>query len=164
MAGAASSVDMVGEWLGRTLGPDDVEPATWAMAEGGRGVTGPDVLRMQAAQMKFRRDVAEWWNGGFDLLLTATSMRTAPLIGELVATDGDPIRGLMGSIPYAANTAPFNTTGQPAISLPLAESDAGLPIGIQLVADYGREDLLFEVAGQLEVEVPWVDRRAPLHP
>ena len=164
MAGAASSVDMVGEWLGRTLGPGDVEPATWAMAEGGRGVTGPDVLRMQAAQMKFRRDVAEWWDGGFDLLLTATSMRTAPIIGELVATDDDPIRGLMGSIPYAANTAPFNTTGQPAISLPLAESDAGLPIGIQLVADYGREDLLFEVAGQLEAEVPWVDRRAPIHP
>ena len=91
-------------------------------------------------------------------------MRTAPELGELASTDDDPIRGLISSIPYATNAAPFNVSGQPAISLPLARSDAGLPIGIQLVAEYGREDLLFQIAGQLEEEIDWPATRAPLHP
>jgi amidase len=162
-AGAAASVDRVGGWIGRPLGPDDVEPATWAMAEAGRGVSGPDVLRMQAAQTSFRRDLASWWTDGFDLLLTATCMRTAPKLDELTSTEDDPMRGLISSIPYAANAAPFNVSGQPAVSLPLARSESGLPIGIQLVADYGREDLLFQIAGQLEVEVDWSAVRSPLH-
>ena len=163
-AGAAASIDRIGEWIGRPIGREDVEPATWAMAEGGRDVSGPDVLRMQAAQMKFRRHLATWWADGFDLLLTATCMRTAPELGELASTDDDPIRGLISSIPYAINAAPFNVSGQPAMSLPLALSEDGLPIGIQLVADYGREDLLFQIAGQLEEEIDWSATRSPLHP
>jgi amidase len=45
---------------------------------------------------------------------------------------------------------PYSFTGQPAISLPLHWSCEGLPVGVQLVADYGREDLLLQVAAQLE--------------
>lgn len=44
----------------------------------------------------------------------------------------------------------FNATGQPAISLSLGRSRDGLPIGIQLVAGFGREDLLLAVARQIE--------------
>ena len=58
-------------------------------------------------------------------------------------------------------TSPFNVTGQPAISLPLHWNDDGLPIGVQLVAAAGREDLLIRVAAQLEKAEPWV-RRVPL--
>jgi amidase len=65
------------------------------------------------------------------------------------------------SIPYAAFTAAFNASGQPAISLPLHWSEDGLPIGVQLVGDLGREDLLIRVASQLEQAVPWADRRPP---
>jgi amidase len=61
-------------------------------------------------------------------------------------------------------TFPFNITGQPAISLPLHWNDAGLPIGVQLVAAFGREDLLLRVAAQLEVAVPWADRHPPVTP
>ena len=57
----------------------------------------------------------------------------------------------------------FNTTGQPAISLPLHWNGDGLPIGIQLVAAYGREDLLIRVAAQLEEAAPWSGRRPPIH-
>ncbi len=59
-------------------------------------------------------------------------------------------------MPY---TAQFNVTGQPAVSLPLHVSDEGLPIGVQLVAAYAREDLLLRVAAQCEQAAPWRDRR-----
>jgi amidase len=57
------------------------------------------------------------------------------------------------------NTQLFNQTGQPAISLPLHETASGLPIGVQLAAALGREDLLIQVAAQLEVAQPWRARR-----
>ena len=55
-------------------------------------------------------------------------------------------------------TVPFNVTGQPAISLPLHRNSAGLPIGVQLVAAYGREDILFRLASQLEQAQPWAEQ------
>ena len=55
-------------------------------------------------------------------------------------------------------TPPFNVSGQPAINVPLHWNDDGLPIGIQLVAAYGREDVLIRVASQLEAAQPWHDR------
>ncbi len=162
--GSAASLVRIGQWLGRDVTPDDVEPATWFMGKFGDSVTGPEVISAQGAQMVYRRRMAKWWSSGHDLLVTPTCMKTAPKLGELVGTPDDPTRGLQRSIPYAAFTAPFNTTGQPAISLPLAQSSQGLPIGVQIIASYGREDLLFSVAAQLETEVGWPDRRSPVHP
>jgi amidase len=60
---------------------------------------------------------------------------------------------------YGPFTAAFNVSGHPAISLPLAQSRSGLPIGVQLVAALGREDLLLQVAAQLEQAMPWADRQ-----
>ena len=65
--------------------------------------------------------------------------------------------------PFAAYTAPFNVTGQPAISLPLYwEAARDLPIGVQLAAAQNREDLLLRVASQVEAARPWADRRPPV--
>jgi amidase len=69
------------------------------------------------------------------------------------------LAGLFRSTPFAQWTAPFNASGQPAISLPLHWSADGLPVGVQLVAAYGRENLLIQVASQLEVAQPWAQRR-----
>jgi amidase len=60
-------------------------------------------------------------------------------------------------------TPPFNVTGQPAISLPLHWNEVGLPIGVQLVAAFGREDLLLRVAAQLEGARPWINNIPPVH-
>jgi amidase len=63
---------------------------------------------------------------------------------------------------YVGFTAIFNVTGQPAVSLPLAWSPGGLPIGMQFVARYGDEGTLLRLAAQLEAAQPWADRRPPV--
>ncbi len=79
-------------------------------------------------------------------------------LGTFEPEPDNPASALMRAVPTAAFTAGFNTTGQPAISLPLHWNDEGLPIGVQLVAAYGREDVLIRVASQLEEAQPWAER------
>jgi amidase len=57
---------------------------------------------------------------------------------------------------------PFNISGQPALSLPLHWSADGLPIGVQFVGRVGDEATLLRLAGVLEQEMPWRDRKAPM--
>ncbi|HEY6781492.1 MAG TPA: amidase family protein, partial [Thermoleophilaceae bacterium] len=147
---------------GQPIGPDDVEPLTWALAEQGRSHSAAAYLAaMEYAQAISRRG-AEWWAGGFDLLLTPTMGIPPTELGAYAHDPDNPLMPIVTATPAAVFTAGLNTTGQPAISLPLHWSDAGLPIGVQLVAAYGREDLLLRVAAQLEQAQPWADRRPPL--
>ena len=149
--------------LGRELGADDVEPTTWALAQQGRSHTAGDLLRaLEQAQQSSRRTVSWWAEEGFDLLLTPTCGEPPPPLHSFDAPPDNPVAPIMRSIPFATFTAPFNTTGQPAISLPLHQTSGGLPVGVQLVAAYGREDLLLRVAAQLEAASPWADRIPPV--
>jgi amidase len=152
-----------GERLGRRLGRADVEPGNWAFAERGARVDGLGYLRAVAALQRFTRKVALHWQGeGWDLLLTPTLAEPPPPLGDFAPTEDDPERPMHRSMAFVAFTCPFNITGQPAISLPLAWSADGLPIGVQLAAPYAREDLLLRVAAQLEADAPWQERRPPL--
>jgi amidase len=79
-----------------------------------------------------------------------------------------PVEGKLGKLfatvmRHSFFTSPFNITGQPAISLPLHWTPEGLPVGVQLVAAMGREDLLIRVASQLEQAQPRIDRPPPVH-
>ena len=161
--GAVATLQSLEPLLGRPLTEDDVEPGTWALAEMGRAYSGADLAVAQGQMHVMRRHMAEWWSSGFDLLLTPTTAEPPPQIGRLVATEDNPLQGLFGSMPYATFTSPFNTTGQPAISLPTHRTADGLPVGVQLVAAYGREDVLIGVAAQMEDALDWSATRAPIH-
>ena len=96
-----------------------------------------------------------WWHPsdgshGFDLLLSPVLAAPPPPIGWLSGPEGSHRVGAL-----LLFTAQFNVTGQPAISLPLHMSADGLPVGVQLVAGHGREDVLVRVAAQLESAAPW---------
>ncbi|MFM7142024.1 MAG: amidase family protein, partial [Alphaproteobacteria bacterium] len=161
-ANVAQAVEAWGRRLGRKLGPDDVELLTWALAERSREMTAPELLDCIDEVHAFGRRLAAWWEGGWDLLVTPTTAQPSPEIGWLTSTADDPLRAFLRSAPYGAFTSPFNLSGQPAISLPLHSTADGLPVGAQIAAAWGREDLLLSVASSLEEAAPWSDRRPPV--
>jgi amidase len=145
--------------LGRPIDDSEIEPrnAFYRMAGRDLGV----VAYLQAREWigLWARRMAQFWTG-HDLLLTPTLGAPPPELGWFTA-DGPEQEGVRigGFIPY---TAQFNMTGQPAVSLPLHWTPEGLPVGVQLVAAYGREDVLVRIASQIEQAAPWADRRPPL--
>jgi amidase len=149
----------VERWLGRPIGPGDVEPLTWALSERAKTLSADEYVAAQAAIATFRRAVHQWWADGWDLLLTPTLADVPPLLGEMAQNPEHPLAPFARSSTFAVFTPAFNTTGQPAISLPTHWSEDGLPIGVQLVAAYGREDVLLQVATQLEEVLGWGQRR-----
>jgi amidase len=149
--------------IGHEIGPEDVEPCTWALAQQGRSHTAGDLFSALERSQAWSRRVACWWSEeGFDLLLTPTCAEPPPPLGEFESTPENPAAPLIRALPFATFTAGFNVTGQPAISLPLHQTTHGLPVGVQLAAAYGREDLLLRVASQIEQAQPWAERKATL--
>ena len=141
----------------------DVEPLTWSLAQRGRGVSAPELLAAIEFMHGFGRRLAAWWGSGFDLLLTPTQGAPPPEIGYISSTPEEPLRAFLRSTPYGTFTLPFNMSGQPAVSLPGHLTEAGLPVGVQIVAAYGREDVLLRVAAQVEEAGMWKGRRAAVH-
>ncbi len=159
----ARDLDVWSRRTGESIARDDVEPLTWEAAEIGRRISASEYIQAVDGAHAWTRGVAAWWEEGFDLLLTPTLAEPPPLLGEFTATPEQRLQGWIRSGPFVVFTQPFNVTGQPAISLPLYVNAAGLPIGVQLVAAYGREDLLLRIAAQLEAARPWADRRPRIH-
>lgn len=134
-----------GKKLGRVIGEDDVEPWTWRLAETGRRQSSAQYLAALEERMHHARDLTRWWQD-HDILLTPTLPGLPPKHG-LEPKDIN--------TRYGHFTIPWNFSGQPALSLPVHVSDSGLPVGVQLVAAYGRDDLLIRVAAQLERMQTW---------
>jgi amidase len=85
----------------------------------------------------------------YDLVLSPALAHPPPRIGHL-GPDVDPRTHVVRLLRWTAFTPLQNVTGSPAISLPLARSTDGLPIGLQLGAPFGHERRLLEVAHELE--------------
>jgi len=146
--------------LGGPIAEDDIEPRNAFYRQVGAATDAVTYLQSRVWIGTWARRMASWWTG-HDLLLTPTLGAPPPELGWFTA-EGPLAEGgrVVSFIPY---TAQFNMTGQPAVSLPLHWTPDGLPVGIQLVAAYGREDLLIRVASQLEQASPWAQRRPQVH-
>jgi amidase len=159
----ARDLDELGLLVGEPVTADDVEPSTWDVAEMGRAVSGVAYHQGVDGLHTFGRTMAAFWttpdgaagSGPYDLLVCPTIPEPAPVLGSFQASADNPGAGVARSTEIVPFTLPFNATGQPAISLPLGTTADGLPIGVQLVAGTGREDLLLRVAAQLERARPW---------
>jgi amidase len=160
----AREVDRWSDVLGRPIELDELEPANAFFVEMGRGVTGVQWLHALESVQAWARGIAGWFAGGYDVLVLPVTPEPPTQLGDLtVAGQGDPFTLIMRVAGLTTFTFPFNITGQPAISLPMHWTDGGLPIGVQLVAPYGREDMLLRVAAQLEAAQPWDQRRPTVH-
>ena len=149
------------ERVGREPAPDELEPLTWAALKAGRRVTGEEALWGLQEMRRISRDILTLFED-FDVYLTPVMGVPPPPIGYIdpvALTPREVNRRQAEVFPF---TPPFNASGQPSISLPLAWSASGLPIGMMFTARYADEATLFRLAGQLEKEVPWRHRRPPV--
>jgi amidase len=157
-AGQAAVLDQLGIATGNVIGADDVEPLTWALAEIGRRHSAGEYLTAVGQHQTMTRMFAGLHESGIDLLLSPTLGEPPPPLGSFDDSGPNPMVAFDRGFVDGCFTAAFNATGQPAISLPLHWSEDGLPIGVQLAAPLGREDLLLRVAAQLERALPWAER------
>ena len=162
VAAVPSRVAGLGLLRGRPIEPEELEPLTRAMAEAGHKVSASEfIAALDYLRVAARRLVAYWLE--HDVLLTPTLARPPLRIGELDPPGGDsPLSVLRRSGEFIPFPPPWNVTGQPAISLPLATSSEGLPVGVQLVGPPAGEELLISLAAEVEAARPWHDRRPPV--
>lgn len=144
--------------LGRQPGEDELEPLTRLYWERSLGLTGGDYLLQVTTLQSFSRRVAAVFEE-VDIWLSPTLAEPPPRLGEMVADDHDPTRAERRSAAFVAfPLVVANITGQPAMSVPLHWTEAGVPVGVHVLGRYGDEATLFRLAAQLEAARPWADR------
>jgi len=144
--------------VGREPDPGDIEGLAWRAWKAGMQITGEQAMwGWQQLRLANRQILANF--EAFDVYLTPV-LGTPPPRHEFLDTLTDDLRAFdkaqSQTFPF---TPPFNFTGQPSMSLPLHMSEGGLPIGMMFTARYADEATLFRLAGQLEKELPWANRK-----
>ncbi len=142
---------------GRVPGPDDLEPVTRLYAERGKGFSANDYIRAVQTFHRTGRMLGAFLTR-YDVLLSPTIARTSLPLGE-VRMDGSLQQYEEALAPMIPFTAVCNATGVPAMSVPLAWTGEGLPIGLHFVGRFGAEEMLLSLAAQLEQVRPWRDSR-----
>ncbi len=156
----ATELNALKRKLGREWSEEDMENGSWVQYQRGLRIPAVDFDVAIRGMQRWTREVVAWWHEGNDLLLLPTLATPPPETGFLTAGPEPQRRArLAATIPF---TPPFNVTGQPAISLPVHWTPEGLPVGVQLVAAPGREDLLLQVGASLERELDWSAKLPPL--
>jgi Asp-tRNA(Asn)/Glu-tRNA(Gln) amidotransferase A subunit family amidase len=143
---------------GRPARQDEVEKVTWGSAQMATRINAADYVRATQTAHRLGRQMAAF-HAHYDVLLTPALAMLPPKLGwiDMMMDDVDEYwRRVFAFSPF---TVWFNITGQPAIVLPLGQSDQGLPLSVQFVAPYADEATLFRLASQLEAAQPWFDRK-----
>jgi amidase len=160
----ASAVDMLAAGFNRKPGLDNLEAVTLACYEDGKRYSAVDLLNAMAHGNMISRQVGAFFDR-VDLLVTPTIARPPAPLGELNQnragmTAKEWTRQVFTYVPF---TPLFNSTGQPAVSLPLHWTAEGLPVGVQFAGRFGDEASLIRIASQIEQARPWAGKRPPVH-
>lgn len=145
----------------RPINLTTLEPATLACYAYGQQARAVEFAAALEVRNLIARSVAGWFEN-FDVLLTPTLPRLPQALNtySLGAEHMDGLQWTARVFEHSPFTPVFNVAGTPAISLPLGMSrEQGLPIGVQFAARFGADDVLLRLAGQLEVAMPWHQRR-----
>ncbi|MFO7635197.1 MAG: amidase [Caldilinea sp.] len=163
---------------GKSPSRGDFELATWVTGMLGQAFSAADYVQATRFLGKTAREVGRFFTE-YDVLLTPTLPTPPFVIGAMQPSEGE--RRLLSTIsilragkllttfdlvrPFALKTFSlirylvlFNITGQPAMSVPLHWTEAGLPVGMHFAGRFGDEATLFRLAGQLEQVRPWAGR------
>jgi amidase len=154
-AEVASAVAAIGRDLGRTIDPGELEVWNARLVELAAATNAVRVVDAREWLIAWSRRLVPWWTvDGFDLLLTPIITQPPFSLGWM-SPDRTPeeMAGIRRHLGWLLGA--WNVTGQPAISIPAGRTGDGLPVGAQLVAAPGREDLLVRVAAQVEIARPW---------
>lgn len=169
--------------FGRKIHYQEVEPSTWALMTYGNQISAAEAYRARDIMLAQGRAAAEF-HQRYDVLVTPVCPRITPITGELAPpADQQRVSNLLlgrldlgwlmknnplvekqsrQALEYIGFTAPFNMSGQPAMSVPLYWHEDCLPVGTQFAAAHGNEQLLLQLAAELEQIQPWAHRMPPL--
>jgi len=157
-----ASVRNLERLLGRPVRDDELEITTRELVEYAKRHEAVDLLDVLDTLAVASRDISAFFER-FAIWLTPCIAQLPLPLGMLNQSHGGAIEWWRSDCEFNPWNPIANITGQPAISLPLAWSRNGLPIGSLLTGRYGDEATLFRVAAQLELAQPWAARRPPVH-
>jgi amidase len=146
--------------IGRAPRQDELEVTTWELVERGRGVSAVQLVRAVDLIHAATRSIAPFFDR-YDVWLTPTLAQPPLPLGVLNQSYGGADEWWQFDLSFNPWNSIANLTGNPAMSVPLAWSSGGLPIGLLFTGRYGDEATLFRLAGQLERAHGWADRVAP---
>ncbi len=155
--GVAASVARIARGLGREVRDSDVEPVTWRAVRYAASLSAQAYAQAQETVYQQGRRMAAF-HRDFDVVLSPTLGEPPVPLGPLAMNNPDPADYVAAIRRFSPFTNLFNMTGQPSMSVPLHWNGEGLPVGVMFSAAFGREDLLLQLAGQLERARPWFGR------
>jgi amidase len=161
-SGLTMIIDFIANAAGKTPTREQFEGLTWGFYQFGKTITAAQYQLCWGNLQRLSRQIAAWQQP-YDAWITPV-LATPPMkIGTLNLEETDLAKAWAPIANYAPFTALQNFTGQPAMSLPLARSKSGLPIGLQFVGRFGEEHLLLQLAAQIEQAEPWNKTRPPVY-
>jgi amidase len=143
--------------LGRPLAESDVERMTWDRVTDARSFSATEYAASIRVMHAVGRVVARFLQR-YDVILSPTMCAPPHPLGVLDMSTTDPNRYYAAVFASIGFTSLFNSSGHPAMSVPLAWSSSGLPLGVQFAGRFGEEGTLLRLAAQLESARPWAGR------
>lgn len=153
------SVDTRLGLTGQPLADDDLEPVLRQGYEYGKSLPAAQYIGSVNRFHAIGR-ILDNYMEGYDAILSPSLTQLPLKLGELSTAQGSFLDFRRKVATYGTFSAAFNASGQPAASLPLVWTDAGLPVGVQVVGRYGHEAVVLALSAQLETAQPWAGRIA----